>query len=270
MIDKIDRKIISVAGWLKVALRIAKEAENNGNYERYYYRGERTHYSQLIPRLQQKRTDLASVHSCHGDNILDLQRWLLYRLARYTSEHHYDHTISNFFEWLCVGQHHGLPTLLLDWSLNPLVALFHAVDDPHNKYKGKDARLWIMTLKPKEDRRKQTIYVGSETVDAGLDGVQKDLKPVVGQPLIVVPRILTRRIDAQAGRFIYWPKLTAVDDPASYDLFDDTPWQKLQMYTVAEGHKDTIKKHLRALRIHEGTMYADLDGYARYLAGGGL
>jgi hypothetical protein len=48
------------------------------------------------------------------------------------------------WDWLVVGQHHGLPTRVLDWSIDPLVALWFALEK--HEMTGSEPEVWVLRL----------------------------------------------------------------------------------------------------------------------------
>jgi hypothetical protein len=61
-------------------------------------------------------------------NQIQLESDLLERFKRHAPAYMQDNP-QNDMEWMFLAQHHGLPTRLLDWTYNPLVALFFAVEN---------------------------------------------------------------------------------------------------------------------------------------------
>lgn len=238
---------------------IQKEIHVGEGKVRYYYRGHSNINYELIPKLLRKKTfDLLS--EVYGQkNSIRLQTALLSRFIRYIpvyyGEKMYPSLRNNeekFGLKLCLAQHHGLPTLLLDWTLNPLAALYFAA----TQHKDKDGCIWRMTLLPKLEREKMTIYY--EESKAKINEHPKT-------PLIIIPRPVTPRITAQTGRFTY-----SINDTQLDRYEKRKPWKNIRKLIVPADAKESIKKELAIIQIHEGTMFPDIDGYAEYLANGGL
>src|SRR5215203_880688 len=100
-----------------------------------------------------------------------------------------DRPPSSIWEWLALAQHHGLPTRLLDWTMNPLVAAYFAVE----KTTPKDCAVffWNFDLDPRQ---------GNLNILAEPDPFK------VGEVRIVRPPHVTLRIAAQAGCFSVHPE----------------------------------------------------------------
>lgn len=231
-----------------------------------WYRGcGRSTYT-LSPSLYRHpaKTDIA--------DIVDLETDLMSRFY-HRSRPFLDRDVPRGWESLFLAQHYGVPTRLLDWSENPLMALYFALTSaPHHYTTGSivfdsDVAVWIYN--PIEWNRQA---LNNQAIDSVL-GVDDD--PLKGyaptsdhRQLNVTPVALygihnSHRIVAQRGTFIIFGRDTSpLEDIYSGSRYPDSLLTKV---VLQKGYLPNIYKSLFDIGITDSVVFPDLDGLAREL-----
>lgn len=154
-------------------------------------------------------------------------------------------TMENDLEWLLLGQHHGLPTRLLDWTRSPLVAAHFAV----KKIEGR------VTLNGKNVVRQSSIdgviYAVKAPPEVGPSDRETPFEITVVK--MIDPPHISERITRQVGVLTIHPEPLTTWEP------DGT------LYVIPKNNKFDMKKELDRLGINEASLFPGVDATARYL-----
>jgi len=188
------------------------------------YRGVRDRVEHLLtPKVGRTGT--------RGKTLLGDEKRML-RLFKERAFGYLPFTPEDDWEWLTIAQHHGLPTRLLDWTRNPLVAAYFATEKQH------DGESLIYAFK-------SNSYVNRDECDSPFDINATDR---------FLPRNVTPRLTAQAGAFTVHPDPRKPFESAAIDHL-----------VIAAQFRRELKGILYKYGIHRATLFPDLDGLCKHI-----
>ncbi|MFH0843719.1 MAG: FRG domain-containing protein [Bacteroidota bacterium] len=233
---EIQYRIFEIAVFDEFISHVRNFMLSDSERTRRLYRGHTETDWELLPKIGRKNYFKADLLKCEFD-ILDEFRCL-------AVQQNVD--IKDYSEWdlIALAQHHGLPTRLLDWTSNPLAALWFAFQ--------------------KDDCSTNERCVWSLEVD---DSYFADInKSPFSQEKTAIfrPNHITKRITSQSGWFSNHKFVQETNSFVPLEKQSAYSWTLIK-FIFDNRLRINILKTLELFGINHYSMFPDLDGLTSYI-----
>jgi hypothetical protein len=218
---------------------------NKNNDRLHLWRGQRIDTWKLLPKsARQFKFNFfnSGKENYIYNNYLEYESKIISEFKRLSSPY-IDKNLSDI-ELLTIAQHHGLPTRLLDWTANPLVALYFAFRE--EKSESEYRILWLL-------KQEYSDIMPQEKINPfGL----KD-------STVFKPTHSNKRIIAQNG---YFTCHKFNEGAGFFSLENQIKFKKsIGKIPIKSSLREEILYTLDKFGINEASLFPDLDGLSKYL-----
>lgn len=247
---------------LQLLTEQAWDVEKKRNRSSNFYRGLSNSDYTLVTALQR---------NCKGKSQ-NLEKAILRNFAKYAIS--IDPQIQeSIWRQMVLGQHHGLPTRLMDWSYSPLVGLHFAVTENNpDDFDKHDCVVWRLNCEEVHKRipsayqkvlddEKAYLFSVNMLAKAARDIDDYDVNMKAANSLVILePLSIDDRIVNQYSFFTVTPShITCMEEYIANYLPDSV------RYVINKDLRWRIRDMLDQMNINERIIYPGFDGIAAWL-----
>lgn len=236
-----EHQVESLSDYVQVCARIDRESTPGRSN---LFRGQRNGAKTLVPAIW-RIPYIDTEHKRAEKELESLESIVLHRYFSYAASH-FPSLVNEgppseiLWRKIIVAQHHGLPTRLLDWTFNPLVALFFAVEG--RSYEGVNSAVLVMKDMGGVPVNTFARLNPSPPNFSSSDDPLRDFG-------VLIPPSINQRMTAQASVFT----VSKNHDPLPPHI----------AIRLSSEHRERIFQELCMIGVDNGFIFPDLDGIAK-------